>query len=444
MTDPVNAELSLGIFAIAYVFIASEKVEKTTAALLGAAAVVTLGLIPYEAALAAIDLNVIFLLVGMMVIVNVMAKTGIFEWVAITIAKWARGNGMAIVVAFLVATMLLSALLDNVTTIILIAPITILICEILSLPVALLLILEAIASNIGGTSTLIGDPPNVIIASQAGLEFNDFIVHMAPAVGLITIFLIPVLWLGLGRKMHVEPAARRRVMRAEPSLAILDRRALIASLIVFAGVLAAFLLGHAFHLEPGLIALTGAVVMVLVCKDDLHTVLTEVEWSTILFFIGLFMLIGALTHNGLFELLGRQILVWTGGDLLITVLAILWIAALGSAIVDNIPLVIAMVPLIQSIVPEFGHHAGYAPGSEELKLMVAEPLYWALALGACLGGNGSLVGASANVVVSQIARRNDHQISFMAFTRVGFPVMLLTLAISSVYLYVRYFALRAG
>lgn len=430
---------SLVIFGIAYLAIASEKIDKTAAALLGASACVLLHLVPYKAALHAVDLNVIFLLVGMMLAVNIMAATGLFEWLAVSIARKAKGSGIAILVWFLLATAVLSAFLDNVTTIILIAPITILICEILEIEALPFLILEALASNIGGAATLVGDPPNVIIASQTGLSFNQFLVNMGPPILVMMVIGLPLAAVVYRKRMAVDEANKERIMRARPNLAILDKPNLIKSLIVFAIILVAFFVSHAAGIEPGIIALAGALVMALVCKTDLHHALEKVEWNSVFFFIGLFMLIGALEHNGVFEALGHIITDWTKGNFLLTVMTILWFSAVASAIVDNIPLVIAMIPLIKSIIEPFAIEMGVAGDPVAVQAMVAEPLYWSLALGACLGGNGSLVGASANVVAAQIGRRNGVPFTFMAFTRMGLPVMLATCTIASVYLYLRYF-----
>lgn len=430
---------SIAIFAITYIFIASEKLDKTVAALLGAAAVIVFHLVPYEHALAAVDLNVIFLLVGMMIVMHILSQTGVFEWLAVTIAQKSRGNGIVILLEFFVITAVLSAFLDNVTTVILIAPITILICEILEIPAIPFLILEAIASNIGGTSTLIGDPPNVIIGSQTDLTFNEFIYHLAPPVVVMLLVLTPCIGILFRSKMRVKEAAKIRILRARPSVAILDPAGLKKALAVFALILLAFFSSHALGIEPGIIALSGALIMAVVCRIDLHHALEKVEWNSVLFFVGLFMLIGALEYNEVFQSIGEWMLGATQGNFLLTVLTILWFSAILSAIVDNIPLVIAMIPLIKIIIPAFGAELGVADDPEALKAMVEEPLYWALALGACLGGNGSLVGASANVVITQMARRNNYPITFMGFTRYGAPVMLATVAISSLYIYIRYF-----
>jgi len=429
---------SVIIFTIAYIFIASEKVDKTIVALLGAAAVIASGQIGYEEALAKVDLNVIFLLVGMMVIVNVLAVTGVFEWISIKLAQKAKGSGIIILISFLIATAILSAFLDNVTTVILMAPVTILICQILELPTIPFLIMEAIFSNIGGTATMVGDPPNILIGSQTHLAFNDFLLNLGPAILIIMAVLIPITIFAFRKSTATREAARQRVMRAKPDAAILEPRILKRASIVFAFTLTGFFIGHIYHLEPGIVALASAMVMVLVCRCSLHDMLAKVEWNTVLFFVGLFMLIGALEANGAFEALGYLMLDFTKGNLLLTVITILWFSAILSSIVDNIPLVISMIPLVRAIVPEFATDMGITD-PHMVTLAIKEPLLWALALGACLGGNGSLIGASANVVVAQVAKRNGYEISFMRFTRYGAVYMLLSLIMSTGYLYLRYF-----
>jgi Na+/H+ antiporter NhaD/arsenite permease-like protein len=428
------------IFVTAYILIATEKVEKSIAAGLGAVAVIVGHFEPYEMALHHIDLNVLFLLIGMMLMVNVMGTTGLFEWLAIVIGQKAKGRGLLIFVMFLLATALLSAFLDNVTTVILIAPITILITQILEIPVVPFLVFEALFSNIGGAATLVGDPPNVLICSQAEIPFNDFLIHLGPVVLVIMALVLVATVLAFRKAMYVRPAARERIMQAEPRLAILDVRKLKFCLGVFALVLTGFFLGHALDIEPGIVALGGGVLMVLVTRSDMEHALRKVEWNTILFFIGLFILVGALQDHGAFTWLGEQVLAATRGNLMLTALAVLWISAIASAIVDNIPLVIAMVPLIRSIIPAFCSQMGLEPGSVVAFHTVTEPLFWSLALGACLGGNGTLIGASANVVLSQIARKNRYPITFWTFTRYGAPVMLLSLVVCSLYLWLRYFA----
>lgn len=431
---------SVIVFGIVYALIASERVDKTVAALLGASVVIVGRLVPYEVALQKVDLNVLFLLIGMMVVVNILGTTGVFEWIAIATAQMARGNSVALMSLLLLVTAFVSAFLDNVTTVILIAPITILITQILEIPTVPFLILEAVFSNLGGTATLVGDPPNILIGSASHLYFKDFIIHLTPIVLVITALSILLLLRVLRRGMRVSRACKQRLMMAQPRRAIVQPARLKRALPVLGLILAGFFASHLLRVETGLIALAGAFLMVLVCRVDLHQTLAKVEWNTILFFVGLFMLIGALEANGLFLFLGNHIVAWTRGNLMLTAMAILWFSAITSALVDNIPLVIAMIPLIKSVVPFFAEQMGLAAGAPEAQRLIAEPLFWALALGACLGGNGSLIGASANVVITQIARRNNYRISFLGFTKYGLPLMLFSLLLSSLYLYLRYFA----
>ncbi len=429
--------IPLVIFAVTYFFIATEKVDKAIAALLGASAVIALRTAPYEELLDKIDMNVIFLLIGMMLIVTIMSNTGIFEYLAILIARKAKGNGLLIVVAMLILTAVLSALLDNVTTVILIAPITILIAQILEIPAMPILALEAVFSNIGGTSTLVGDPPNIIIGSKAGLSFNAFILNLGPPILILSIVMLILVTLMMRKKFLASDSTIARIMKAQPELAIINPAMLKRSLIVFSLVIVGFIVSHSIHVEPGVIALAGGFSMALVCKVDIHKTIEKVEWTTILFFVGLFMLIGSLEYNHVFEKLGDSILTLTSGNLLLTALIILWVGAFMSAIVDNIPLVIAMIPLIKSITPVFALKMGLT--GVAISTQIEQPLYWSLALGACLGGNGTLIGASANVVIAQIARRNNYALSFMEFLKYGFPAMILSLIVSSIYIYLAYF-----
>lgn len=426
------------IFLITYVLIASEKVDKTVAAILGAGAAIMLHQVPYEEALHLVDLNVIFLLIGMMVIVSVLSAAGLFEWIAIKLARVAKGHGLPILIMLLLATAVLSAFLDNVTTVILIAPITILLAQILEIPAIPVLILEAVFSNIGGTATLVGDPPNILIGSQTSLSFNDFLVNLAPIISIVLAVSLLLTSFLMRRSMKTDALSRERIMKSKPELAIIDPVLLKKGLVVFGLVLIGFFCGRALNIEPGITALAGAVLMVLVCRADIHDALGKVEWNTILFFAGLFMLIGALEYNGVFEKMGELVLHLCGGNLLLTVIVILWFSAIASAVVDNIPLVMAMIPLVKSIIPVFAAQMALT-SPEAIHMQIARPLFWALALGACLGGNGSLVGASANVVIAQIARRNRYPLTFWQFTKYGFPFMVLSLVFSSIYLWLRYF-----
>lgn len=430
--------IPIAVFLVVYFFIATEIVDKTIAALIGAGLMIGLHLVGYEEALHAIDLNVLFLLIGMMVVVNTLTETGVFEWLAIQLARVAKGNGLLISIFFMLLTAVLSAFLDNVTTVILMAPITILLCQLLEIKAAPILILEAIFSNIGGTATLIGDPPNILIGSQTHLSFNDFLVNLTPAVLLMMVPLLGMLALILRKTTRTQEHTRKRIEQSRPEKAILQPVVLKKALAVFGVILAGFFGGRVLGIEPGIIALAGAMIMVLVCKQDIHHSLVHVEWNTILFFSGLFMMIAALEHHHVFESMGDIILRVCGGNLMATALTILWFSAIVSAIVDNIPLVMAMIPLVKGIVPVFAQQMGLDDPAL-INAQIADPLYWSLALGACLGGNGTLVGASANVVISQIANRNNCPISFMSFTKYGLPFMFVSLLVAHVYLYVRYF-----
>ncbi len=427
------------IFLVTYALIASEKLDKTLAALLGGIAMIVSGAVPYERALGAIDMNVIFLLVGMMVIVGILSQTGVFEWMAIHLARLAGGNGLAIMISFLVLTAVISAFLDNVTTVILIAPLTIFVTQILEIPTKPLLIMEAIFSNIGGTATLVGDPPNILIGTRAHLSFNDFIVNLTPIILIVMVASLIVVGIFFRKSMRTNAAGRERIRRARPDLAILQPGPLRKAAVVFVFVLAGLFLGRFVNIEPGLLALAGAVVMAIVVRREAHEILTYVEWNTIFFFIGLFMLIFGLEHNGVFEELGHLLLRMTGGNLLVTALAILWFSAIASAIVDNIPLVMAMIPLVQSMAPVFAKQMGLEGQEALISTQILHPLFWSLALGACLGGNGTLIGASANVVIAQVAKRNNQPFTFLDFCKLGIPFTLLSLVLCSGYIYLRYF-----
>jgi len=433
--------LPICIFLATYFFIATEKIDKTIAAVLGAALMIITQQISYEHALEKVDLNVIFVLIGMMIVVNILASTGVFEWMSIKLAQRAKGNGVVIMVALCLVTAGLSAILDNVTTVIIIAPVTILVTQLLEIPTSPLLILLAIFSNTGGTATLIGDPPNILIGSQTHLSFNDFLVHMGPIALLITLLTAALSMVVFRKRYHVAENVKSRLNMADPSAAIIHRGRLNAALPVLGLIFLGFFVGHSIGLETGIVALAGAFLMGLVCRMDLHHCLAKVEWGTILFFVGLFMLVGGLEEKGVFEYMGHELVRLTGGNLLITALAILWFSAVMSAIVDNIPLVISFIPILKAVIPVFAANAGLNPESPEALVQIAEPLYWSLALGACLGGNGTLIGASANVVIAHIANRNKYRLTFMDFTRTGLPIMIMSVALSTVYIWLRYFAL---
>lgn len=430
---------SLIVFLVCYAFIASDKVDKTIVAVLGATILIGTHQIPYHVALQKIDLNVIFLLIGMMIVVNILASTGLFEWMAIVTAQKARGNGPMLLVMLLLVTAFVSAFLDNVTTIILIAPITILITQLLEIPTVPFLILEAMFSNIGGTGTLIGDPPNIIIGSKAHLTFNDFFFNLGPAALIIALVTTALVALLIGKRFRVSPAARNRLMQAEPSKAIIQPKRLRLALPILGLILIGFFSSQLIGIATGMIALSGGFLMCLVCKEDVHHALAKLEWNTILFYVGLFMVVGALEENGLFALMGKKVIALTQGNLLVTAFAVLWFCAGASAFLDNTMLVISMIPILETIIPEFAILRGLDPQSPETLHMIGQPLYWSLALGACLGGNATIIGASANVVVAQIARRNRYHLSFFDFSSYGFPVLFLSISISTLYIWLRYF-----
>ena len=370
--------IGVAIFAAAYLFIASEKVDKTIAAMLGAGLMIALGVAGFNDMLGKIDLNELGLLIGMMVIVNIMATTGVFEYLAVKIARQTKGNGVLVVMEFLLATAFISSFMDNVTTVILMAPVTILITQLLRLPTVPILIMEAIFSNIGGTATLIGDPPNILIGASCNLSFNDFLINLTPVVLIVMAVTLGVVLLQMRKNLRTAPSAVAQVRLTEPKLAILEPARLSRSMWVFAFVLLGFFTSRLTGLEPGIIAICGAFVMALVCKIELSHMLEKVEWNTILFFSGLFMMVGALEIDGVFNSLGQWMIHMTDGNFALTMMIILWGSAILSAVIDNIPLVISMIPLIQSIVPIFAGQMGIAGSEELITAQIREPLFWRL------------------------------------------------------------------
>jgi len=418
----VEVLLAGGIFVATYALIATERLHKTVAALAGGVLMVVLGVVSQEEAFAAIDFNVIFLLVGMMVIANVMRRTGVFQWVAIRSVRVAQGDPWRILVVLCTITAVASALLDNVTTVILIGPITLFIASALRVSPVPYLIGEILASNIGGTATLIGDPPNILIGSAAGLDFATFVFNLGPvAILIFGAFLVVARFVFRGDMAPTPDASR--ALDLDESAVITDRRVLRLSVAVMIGTVAGFLVAGPVGLEPATVALAGAAVLFVLTGHDPADILREVEWSTLLFFVGLFMLVEGIIHVGIIDSLAESLFNVTGGDLAITSLALLWVSGIASGIVDNIPYTATVIPIV--------HDLG-ARG------MATEPLWWSLALGASLGGNATIIGASANVVIASLAERGGHPISFAHFLRYGAVVVLVSLAISSVYVWLRY------
>ena len=425
--------IAVAVFVAAYVLIATERVHKTAAALGGAGLVLGLGVVSSEEAFythdTGIDWDVIFLLLGMMIIVGVLRRTGVFEYVAIWASKRAKGSPLRIMILLVLITAVASALLDNVTTVLLIAPVTLLVCDRLSINPVPFLIAEILASNIGGAATLIGDPPNIIIGSRAGLTFNDFLVHMAPIVVIVLIVFTLVLpWLFRG-SFAVDPVRAAEVMELNEREAIQDTVLLVKCGVVLVGVFVAFVAHPVLHIAPSVVALLGAGVLVLISRTQPRHYLASVEWETLLFFAGLFVMVGALVHTGVIGYLAGLVTDATGGNALLAVMSILVVSALLSGIIDNIPYVATMSPLVLEL-----SHTIDNP-------VHAEALWWALALGADFGGNLTAVGASANVVVIGIAKRAGTPISFWEFTRKGAVVTLITVALAAPYLWLRYFVL---
>jgi Na+/H+ antiporter NhaD/arsenite permease-like protein len=427
--------ISTIVFLITYIVIVSEKVNRAVVALCGAGLMILLGIINQKIAINGIDFNTLGLLVGMMVIVAITQRSGVFQYVAIWSAKKVNAHPWGILLMLSMVTALFSALLDNVTTVLLIVPVTLLITKELDINPYPFLFAEIFSSNIGGTATLIGDPPNIMIGSAVGLSFNDFIINLAPIIPIIMLVTVLAIYLIWGRDLYASKKARDRVMKFNESEAITDSKLLKKSLFVLTLVIVAFIFAHTLHLEPATIAMFGAALLLLLSNlgsnaeeqsKNVHHIFGEVEWITIFFFVGLFIVVAGIEHAGLLNILAAKIITITGGDLTITAMAILWVSAIASALVDNIPFVATMIPMIENMAPTFG-------GEENLL-----PIWWSLALGACLGGNGSLIGASANLIVAGFAERAGHRIKFLKFMLLAFPLMLISILISSLYIYARY------
>ena len=426
---------AVAVLAATYAAVMSEKLNRSIVALLGALMMIVLGILSQEEAIEGIDFNTIGLLVGMMLIVSITRKSGVFEYLAIWSAKKVKASPAGILAMLAVVTAVMSAFLDNVTTVLLVVPVTLVITEQLKVDPYPFLFSQIIASNIGGTATLIGDPPNILIGTQVGLSFNEFVVNLAPVIIVVLtvhVLSMHVLW---GRKMTASPEAMAKVMAFDERRAITDRRLLKQSLAVLAIVIVAFVSSRHIGLEAGAIGMAGAAFLMLLDNvgrasehqtENITKVFGEVEWITIFFFIGLFMVIAGVEHTGALKLLADQLVAATGADLQVTGLAVMWASAVLSAIVDNIPFVATMIPLIKAMAPSFG-------GPEGLM-----PLWWALSLGACLGGNGTLIGASANLTVAGIAERNGIPFRFLRYTKIAFPLMILHVAICHIYLLWRY------
>ncbi|MGC4815356.1 SLC13 family permease [Micromonospora sp. DT228] len=425
------AWIAVAVFAAAYVLIATEKINRVAVALGGASIMLAIGATDAEHAFfseeAGIDWNVIFLLLGMMLIVGVLKRTGLFEYLAIWSAKKARGRPFPIMVILVVVTAVVSAALDNVTTVLLVAPVTLLVCERLDVPPIPFLIAEVMASNIGGAATLVGDPPNIIIASRSGLSFTDFLNVMAPLVLIVLVVFIGLCRIMFRKAFRYDAERAARIMALREADAIRDRRLVVISLVVLGAVLLAFSLHTVLHLEPSVVAILGGLLLLALSRLDAEDVAKDVEWPTLVFFAGLFIMVGALVATGVIDSIARSATEAVEGKLWPATMLLLWASAGLSAIVDNIPYVATMSPIVGELV------------NAEGGIGKAQVLWWALAIGADFGGNATAVGASANVVVLGIADRAGHKITFWGFTKYGLIVTVISVAISVPYLWLRFF-----
>ncbi len=415
--------ISIVIFVVVMAFIISEKVHRTTAALAGAVALILSGVVSFDTGVEHIDFGTLGVLVGMMIFVAVVKNSGIFEYLAIRAAKIAKGNPWLIMVLFVLITAVLSAFLDNVTTVLLIGPVTYTVCKMLEVNPIPFFLTEIIASNVGGTATLIGDPPNIMIGSATGLTFFDFLANDGPAVLIILAVCIAIFYVMYGRNMGASQEKRDHIMAMHAHEAIKDQGLFKKSVVMIFLVALAFVVHGALDIEPSVVALAAAAIMLILGRADVEHTLMDVEWATIGFFAGLFVVVGGLAETGVIEMMAYALIDATGGNLMVTIIVLVWASAIISSFLDNIPLVATLIPIITTM---------------ESTGMDVMPLWWAVSLGACIGGIGTLIGASANVVLASISGKYGHPITFMEYTKVGFPLMILFTAISCVYLVLRF------
>ncbi|MEV4100260.1 ArsB/NhaD family transporter [Nonomuraea sp. NPDC049649] len=427
----MSGVIALTVFVVAYAFIATEKVNKVKVVLVAAGVMAVLGLIPgahvFFSETEGIDWNVIFLLLGMMIIVGIVKQTGLFDYLAIWAAKKSQGRPYRLMVMLMAITAVASPFLDNVTTIMLVVPVTLMVCERLDIPAQPYIIAEVLASNIGGAATLIGDPPNIIIGSRAGLTFNDFLVHMTPIV-VVTFAAFLLLAFFMFRRSYVyNPERVAEVMKLQEKRAITDGRLLIRCMVVLSLVIVGFGLHALVDVEPSIVALVGAGVMMLVARAETSEVMAEVEWPTLVFFMGLFVMVAGLVHTGVIETIGTWAIAAVGDNFFGAATALVWGSAILGAFFDNIPYVATMAPIVEGLVAQAPD-----PGT-------GQALWWAFALGADYGGNGTAVAASANVVAIGLAARSGHKITFWQFTKYGILTTAISTAMAWLYVWLRYF-----
>ncbi len=415
--------LSIAVFVLVMALIISEKLHRAVVSLAGAMLLILMGALTFEEGIEAIDFNTLGVLFGMMLFVAVVRESGLFEYMAIKAAKVSKGDPWRIMMSFILITAVFSAIHDNVTTVLLVGPMTFTICRILKTDPVPFLMTEILASNIGGTATLIGDPPNIMIGSAASLSFFDFIAVDGPVVVVLMALMVLAFRFLYGRRLHVSEEERAEIMLLDEKKAIRDEGLFKKSLAMIAVVTLAFMLHGVLGVESSEVALAAGILMVLIGRANLESAVQHVEWTTLLFFIGLFIVVGSLEVNGVIQLMAQWILDVFADNPLLLMIVILWVSAVLSAILDNIPFVATMIPLVLAM---------EAGGVDVV------PLWWAISLGACLGGNGTLIGASANVVLSGISGKHGHPITFTQFLKVGFPVMVVTVAIAMVYLLLRF------
>lgn len=416
--------ISVIIFLITMTAIMTERVHRTVAAIAGAILLIVTHILTIEKSISYVDMNTIGVLVGMMLFVAVVKNSGIFEYIAIKSAKVAKGKPVNIMIIFIIITAVLSAFLDNVTTVLLVGPMTIAITRILDISPVPFLITQIMASNIGGTATLVGDPPNIMIGSAANLSFTDFILNTGVPAVIALIAAIGYFLILYKKHMKVEDSAINNIMKMDENKAIKDKSLMVKSIIMIILVVVAFVFHSQLGMESCTIALTAAIIMLLFGGQDAEEVIISVEWSTILFFIGLFIVVGGLEETGIIEKLANMLISATNGNMVLTMIIILWASAIISSFLDNIPFVATLIPLIITMQQAGG-----------IDVM---PLWWALSLGACLGGNGTLIGASANVVLSSISNKNGYPITFKDYFKVGFPMMIVSIIICTGYLLLRF------
>lgn len=425
--------ISILIFIITFALIITEAVPGVIAAMGGGLLMILVKIMSEKKAFEAIDLGTVFLLIGMMIIVHITSETGIFQWIAIKMGKIAKGDPIAIMALLIISTAVLSAFLDNVTTVLLIAPVSMMIAEQLEISPVPFLLSEAMASNIGGTATLIGDPPNILIGNSAGLSFNQFIVHSTPIIIINLIIFVVTMILIFRKKMKVSRDLKIRIIELDSSRAITDKKLLIKSGVVLTFVILGFFTHNITEISPSIVALTGGIALMLFSGHRPAEVLKHMEWDTIFFFIGLFILVQGVVEVGAIKILADAALKITHGSLGVTSFLILWMSGILSSFVNNVPYAVTIIPMIKEMIPQI--HSINPQISTDV---IANALWWPLVFGACLGGNGTLVGASANVLCAGMGNKSGYRISFMEFTKYGIIIMIESMLVCSIYIWVRY------